>query len=267
MRTNMKRTVGLCIALCLGLTSACVQVDVSVTSQDNSRASSPYPPMKPSISMDDLKKLHTKKSCNPSSWDVAKEQQQTAAWCWAASTRMVMEYHNKEQKKPTNIDSQCNIVMNILSNLPRSTNCCEKQEGPDFIDAPLKCRQGGWPHWVLEEYGFSYETVGTALDWEALTGEICSTGPFISVIEWRGGGQHAFVVKGYHEPKDKDFKPSPLAPSPLQFVEVYDPNLDDHLDMTLDEFVGDAPKKEYEYQPFSHTLDFVQIRPKAKDKP
>lgn len=265
MRTNMKRTFGLCIALCLGLTAACVQVDVSVTSQDNSRALPPYPPMKPSISMDDLKKLHTKKSCNSSSLTVDKEQQQTAAWCWAASTRMVMEYHNKTQRKPT--DPQCDIVMNILSNLPRSTNCCEKQEGPDFIDAPLKCRQGGWPHWVLEEYGFSYETVNTAFDWDALTREICSIGPFISVIKWRGGGQHVFVVKGYHESTDEDFEPSSLAPLPLQFVEVYDPNLEDHLDMTLDEFEGDSPIKEYKYQLFSHTLDYVQIKPNAKDKP
>ena len=256
MRTNMKRTFGLCIALCLGLTSACVQVDVSVTSQDNSRALSPYPPMKPSISMDDLKKLHTKKSCNPSSWDVAKEQQQTAAWCWAASTRMVMEYHNKEQKKPTNTDSQCNIVMNILSNLPRSTNCCEKQDGPDFIDAPSECDQGGWPHWALANYQFNYETVPAALDWDALTGEICSIGPFISVIRWIGGGTHAFVVKGYIPPS---------ASSPLKIVEVYDPILKQRQDMTFDEFIGDSPRKQYEFRRFSHHLDYVQIVPKAKD--
>ncbi len=265
----MKRTLVLCIALCLGLTSACVEVDVSVTSQGNRSVLPTHPPLKPSISMDDLKILHTKKSCTPSSLKkVHKELQQTTAWCWAASTRMVMEYQNKTMQPPRTADSQCNIVMNILSNLPRSTDCCEKKEGLDFIDAPPKCVQGGWPHWVLEEYGFSYETVSTALDWEALAGEICSTrGPFISVIEWSGGGKHTFVVKGYHESTDEDFEPSPLAPLPLQFVEVYDPNLDDHLDMTLDEFKGDSPIKEYKYQPFSHTLDYVQIKPKAKDKP
>lgn len=262
----MKRTVVLCIALCLGLTSACVNVDVSVTTQGSNRAVPSYPPLKPSISMHDLKELHTKKSCTPNSLKgVHKELQQTAAWCWAASTRMVMEYHNKTQRKLT--DPQCDIVRKVFGLSLGRANCCETKITSDLIDAPSECVLGGWPHWILEEYGFRYETVNTAFDWEALTGEICSIGPFISVIKWRGGGQHTFVVKGYHESTDEAVEPSPVAPLPLQFVEVYDPNLDDHLDMTLDEFVGDSPIKEYKYQLFSHTLDYVQIKPNAKDKP
>lgn len=257
MRTNMQRFLGLCIVLCLGLTSACVHVDVSVTSRNPPLP--PYPPIKPSISMDDLKKRHAK-SCDPSSSnskDVAKEQQQTAAWCWATSTRMVMDYHNKHKTPPQPTALQCDIVRNIFSPRIGGTNCCEREITPDFIDAPSKCVRGGWPHWVFDKYHFNYETVAGPLDWNALTGEICSVGPFISVIAWSGGGKHSFVVKGYRPPSS----------SSLKVVEVYDPILDDPQDMTFEEFVGDSPREQYGFHRFSHYLNFVQIWPKAKDEP
>lgn len=207
--------------------------------------------------MDDLKKLHTKRTCDLSSKDVAKERQQTAAWCWSASSRMVMEYHNRTQQKPRPTALQCDIVRNVFSPWIGVANCCETEISSDFIDAPSGCTQGGWPHWVFDKYRFNYETVAGVLDWDALTGEICSTGPFVSIVEWSGGGKHAFVVKGY-EISRKDGEKT---------VQVYDPILNDRQDMTFDEFAGDSPREQYGFHRFSHDLDFVQILPITKVRP
>lgn len=255
MRSNLSKVLGLGITLCLGLTWACVKVDVSVLSQNESRTEPSFPPLPPSISIDDLKKLQSETSCTPGFLDVTKEQQQTAAWCWAASARMVMDYHNKNEEPPRPTALQCDIVRNVFSPQIGGVNCCENEVARDFIDAPSACVQGGWPYWVLHKYQFDYQWLAGALDdWEALTGEICSIGPFISVIEWSGGGRHAFIVKGY-------------APSPQKIVQVYDPILNDPQDMTFDEFLGDSPRQQHGFHKFSHYQNFVQIQPKTKVHP
>nr|WP_281721998.1 papain-like cysteine protease family protein [Nitrosomonas nitrosa] len=259
MRSNLQNVLRIGIALCLGFTWACVKVDVTVTSQGvPSLRRQPTSP--PPTTIDDLKSLHTQKSCIPSSLVVPKEQQETPAWCWAASARMVMDYHNRSQKPPSLTPLQCDIVRSVLSPWISGSNCCGNEVASDFIDAPSNCIRGAWPNRVLDHYQFTYQWIDGAIDdWDALKGELCSSGPFITVIEWSGGGKHAFVVKGYN--------PEPENPRFTQTVEVYDPFLDDPQDMTFAEFLGDSPRKQYEYHRYSHDLSFVQIRPKTKDQP
>jgi hypothetical protein len=267
MRTNLKRALGIGVALCLGLTSACVKVDVSVTSSDASRLGKRhFSPDKPSISLEKLKELHASSSgkrpvCRPDlSLRTNHEKQKTVAWCWAASSRTVMEYRNDKKTPPKRTAPQCDIVKNIFGPRLGGANCCETKVSPNSIDAPWTCVRGGWPHWVFDNYQFDYEWVkGLFDDWDALKGEICTDHPFISVIEWRGGGKHTFVVNGYREsPGDADLE---------RVVEMYDPNEDDPLDLTFDEFVRGSAKNQGRSYEFSHDRTYVRIVPMSKGKP
>jgi hypothetical protein len=262
----MRRTFGLCIALCIGLASACVHVDVSVTSQDNNPLGPPFPSnYKLPISIKELKKRHAginagiNKECLPRKFlAIDREKQQTAAWCWAASARMVMEYRNKSEQPPKPTALQCDIVRNVFGLWTEGTNCCEREVTRDFINAPLTCVQGGWPDWVLDKYHFNHEWVDGALDdWKALKGEICTTGPFISVVEWSGGGKHAFIVAGY---KDSDSESSE------KLVTLYDPTTDDFEDVTFEEFLGKSSEGSDRLYGSTHNRNYVQIWPNPKDR-
>jgi hypothetical protein len=259
MRMNIRRTLGLSIVLCLGFSWACVKVDVSVKLSDVPHLQREKPP----ISIKQLKARHCDTSqCPPSSSLIIKEEkQQTAAWCWAASTRTVMEYHNISKVKPEQTaQPQCDIVKDILGLWSGETNCCERKITPDFIDAPSTCVQGGWPQWILNKYQFSYEWVdGPFDDWEALKGEICKVGPFISVIEWIGGGKHTLIVTRYgNDSKSEDLN---------KVVTIYDPATGDFQDLIFDEFVGGSPSRSDKLDDFSHYLHIVQIQPMIKDQP
>ncbi len=251
MKTNIPRILGLYIGLCLGFTFACVRVEVSVTSP-NTATHRPYPDSS-WISLTDLKALHKKRlsdnKCPLNRYQLMnREKQETEAWCWAASTRLVMDFHNKKQNEGT--DLQCNIVTKTLALSQDNSKCC-------VGDIPAQCIQGGWPHWVFHSYHFDYKTVGGTLDdWDAVAGEICSTGPFISVIDWVGGGSHTLVVTGYSEDEEDATK----------VVTTYDPFTDDFQDLALEEFVGDSAYEDGLYG-FSHNRHYVQIAPKTKDHP
>ncbi len=254
MKTDTKNFLQLCIALCLGLTWACVKVDVTITAKGPPTTGN-YRPSTPPITPNELKKLHAQKSCTPSSLVVSKEEQKTPAWCWAASARMVMDYHNRSEKPPQSTALQCDIVSNVLIPWTSGAICCGVQLSSDFIETPSNCIKGGWPNRVLDHYQFNYRWIDGALeDWDALKGELCSNGPFITIIEWSEGGRHALVVKGY----DPELENSQLAKS----VEIYDPFLEDPQGMTFAEFLGDSPRKQYGYHDFSHDLHLVQIRPR-----
>lgn len=252
MKTNMKRALRVCLALGLGLTSACVRVDVSVTPQ-NASAHRSHPDSS-WISLAEIKDLHQKRLAGnkcPSSRSlfINREKQESKAWCWAASTRVVMDFYNKDQSKET--DLQCNIVTKTLHLSQDKSKCCAG-------NIPAQCVQGGWPHWVFHSYQFDYKTVRGALDdWDAVAGEICSTGPFISVIDWSGGGAHAIVVTGYSA-DDKDA---------TKIVTTYDPFIDDFQDISLEEFIGDSSAGSDAFYGFSHNRHYVQILPKPADRP
>lgn len=264
----MRRILGICVALCLGFVGACAEVNVLIPSHSGPIKTPPIIE-KPPISLDTLKQMQAKKQgqmpgqrglatpCDRNgskTLDVNHQRQQTPAWCWAATSRMVMEYQNRLTRSST--DTQCAIVKNVLGRKSGRANCCEVQVSDDWINAPANCERGEWPHVVFERYGFNYEVVERqALDWESLTNEICGNGPFIYVVDLQGGGRHAFVAKGYYT--DPELK--------QQFVEIYDPNQGDFQDQVYDEYAGNAPNKSYGTTP--HYRDYVQISPKAEDQP
>ncbi len=243
----MQTALGICVALGLGLTWACVKVDVTVRSLDSSASFSNDDSW---ISIAELKKRHTRVSCNPSAWEIAREPQETLAWCWAASTRIVMEHYNKDHG--TGTDSQCDIVKKTSRSLSNEATCCD-------TSIPAECIQGGWPSRVLDYYGFNYKKLAGALnDWGAFTGEICSSGPFIAVIEWNGGGKHTLVVQGYRYDSNSE--------SPEKVVSIYDPLTDDFQDIVFDEFTGGSLARPTEFIQFSHYLNYVQIQPMTEDR-
>jgi hypothetical protein len=252
MRTNLKRALGIGVALCLGLTSACIRVNVTITST----SAHTLPADRHWISIPDLKELHKErlgvKKCPASRYPIiAPEEQLTEAWCWAASTRMVMEYQNKQQTKGPETDIQCNIITKTIGNSQGGLNCCD-------YNVPSPCIQGGWPHWVFNSYQFDYKVVPGALDdWDAVTGEICSTGPFILVIDWREGGSHTLVITGYSN-EDKDTE---------RVVTTYDPFTNDFEDLSFEEFVGGSLNGPNGIHRFSHDRTYVQIKSKAEDRP
>lgn len=252
MKSNVQNILGLGIAICLGFTWACVKVDVLVTSPNVSTHS---PPLDGHwISMPDLKALHKERlgenKCPSSSYRIIDgEKQRTRAWCWAASTRMVMDHQNKGLSKET--APQCNIVTNIIGTARGTLNCCDP-------NVPSRCIQGGWPHWVFDSYQFDFKLVHGALsDWDTVTGEICSTGPFISVIDWTEGGTHTLVITGYSTNK----KGVPEA------VTTYDPFTDDFQDLSFEEFVGGSTHRSNAFPRFSHNRTYVQIMPKTEGRP
>jgi hypothetical protein len=247
MRSHLQKILGLGMVLCLGLTPACVKVDVSVRSLNGSGSISNDDSW---ISIAELKKRHTRVSCNPSAWEIAREPQETLAWCWAASTRIVMEHFNKDHG--TGTDSQCDIVNKTSRSLSSEATCCN-------TSIPAECIQGGWPSRVFDYYGFNYKKLAGALnDWGALTGEICSAGPFISVIEWNGGGKHTLVVQGYRYDSNSE--------SPEKVVSIYDPLTDDFQDVIFDEFTGGSLPQANGFIQFSHYLNYVQIQPMTEDR-
>lgn len=248
MRLNLQTVLSLSIALCLGFTWACVKVDVSVRSLDSGGA---IPHDDSWISLADLKKRHPRKFCDRGGWELTREPQKTLAWCWAASTRMVMEHYNKRQGIET--DSQCDIVKNTTRSLSNQASCCN-------ATIPSECIRGGWPSRVFESYGFHYKKLAGALhDWDALTGEICSAGPFISVIEWDGGGKHTLVVQGYRYDSNSD--------KPEKVVSIYDPLTDDFQDVVFEKFIDGSLAQLTGFIQFSHYLNYVQIQPMTEDRP
>ena len=252
MRTNLKRALGIGVALCLGLTSACIRVNVTITST----SAHALPADRHWISIPELKKLHKDRlageKCPARRYlIISPEAQRTEAWCWAASTRMVMDYRNKQQTKGPGTDSQCNIVTNVIGNSQGGLDCCDP-------NVPFACSQGGWPHWVFNSYQFDYRVVPGALDdWDAVTGEICSTGPFLLVIDWREGGSHTLVITGYSN-EDKDS---------ARVVTTYDPFTNDFEDLSFEEFVGGSLSGPNGIHRFSHGRTYVQIQSKTEDRP
>ena len=258
----MRKILGICVALCLGFVWACAEVNVLMPSHSGPIKTPPIIE-KPPISLDTLKQMQAKKQekmqgqmsgqrglampCDrngPNTLEVPHEKQQTSAWCWAATSRMVMEYKNRLTKSST--DSQCKIVINSLGQKSGGANCCERQVSSDLIDPPPNCVRGEWPSVVFERYGFNYESVEEALDWESLTNEICGNGPFLYVVDLRGGGRHALVAKGYDNNSIKG-----------RIVQTYDPTDKDFEDQTLEEFMFGE----------THYRDYAQISPKAEDQP
>jgi len=181
---------------------------------------------------------------SPSSPVVKPSKQETGAWCWAASTQMVMEFHRKRSKQlAAAFDgepvSQCKIVNDIYHG-GRNECCGNKMYGDS-------CSRGGWPESVLGRYNFYFLTLlppDAPLTWDEVKAQICRYGPFVFGIEWDDGGRHSFVARGYK-----------VDSRGQQWVEIYDHFEDDFFWQVYEEFAGD-PAKGYE-----HSRDYVYIQP------
>lgn len=262
---------GICIALSLAFLWACTEVEVHMPSHASTSIDQENrPPFeKPSISLAKFKEIQKKNQgtrgglCAPNgpvTRDVKNEQQETSDWCWAATGKVVMRFHNEQFNKKTH--DQCKIVSNSINpNLDRVT-CCPSE----VASSKSECLGGGWPSTVFTRYGFDYEVVTEALDWESLTNEICGTGPFLYVINFQGGGSHALVATGYTTANDtRGTDPSQRKNNlVLVYDPIYAPTEKKSLDyMTHQEFVGDADDP----YGFTHDRDYAQISPLGQEQP
>jgi hypothetical protein len=251
---------GICVALCVGLLWACAEVVVLIPSHLPGTRPLGGDPGKLPITLQKLKEIQKQKngqmqrqrglaltsnSGGSKTLEVPYEPQHTPAWCWAATSRMIMNYQNRRIDPSDELDVQCKIVMNSLGHKLGGANCCERLVSPDLIDPPPICVRGEWPSVVFERYGFNYESVEEALDWESLTNEINGNRPFLYVVDLQGGGKHALVVKGY-DPMSTEGR----------IVQTYDPNQADFEYQTLEEFMFGK----------THYRDYALISPKAEDE-
>lgn len=261
----MKKFSGICLTLGLATLWACTEVEVVIPLH----VPGPIPllpsedPGKLPISLDQLKEIQKRKMkeqtgrppnarCdrNGSRLEVNSEKQETSDWCWAATSRIIMRFHDGLSGKTTH--GQCDIVSSSVAGRSNNATCCPSETAP----SKTECMGGGWPSVVFEQYGFNYESVGRALDWESLINEICGNGPFLFVVNLKDGGRHALVAAGYlllNTPQGTD------TTSAERFVKVYNPTANDFDYRTLDEFTGDTDSP----NAYNHYRDYVQISPKG----
>jgi hypothetical protein len=277
MRTNpIKLSL---IVLSYLLTVTCAQVDVYFPRPPHppivAKPMNAYIPISEPVSLEELKIMQVPSSgtlqalaCDVNgagSVKVALKQQQTSSWCWAATARTVINYFvQKNCNKPVgetcdDIEEQCKIVNKMLAVPVGEDGCCEvRTTNPNLIIPPPYCYKGGWPDHVLDLYQYQATPISVALDWEALTREICLKNPFLYVIERRAGGKHVRIVKGYSY---TDPRPTSSDPSDQdKWVEIYDPLHSDYEFIQHREYVGDQQRGTGQYG-YWHVYDYVQIRP------
>ena len=114
---------------------------------------------------------------------VTRYAQETRAWCWAASGKMVMKYLGRTV-------SQCTQAKDYLNQSSCPCNAC--------VSSPSStnpCLKGGWPD--FKEYGFSCQKkANAALTWTQLKNAL-GIGPFVFSWKWVGGGGHMMVAYGW----------------------------------------------------------------------
>lgn len=266
---EMKKVGGICVVLGLAASWACTEIDVRIPSQLGLSDPRVHQEKEP-ITLKRLKEIQKEKmelSRNPvttrcdiygsTKLNLAPEPQETSDWCWAATSRMVIAFHNGLAGDPTH--RQCSIVSNSVDLELNRVDCCPSEAAP----ARTECMGGGWPWAVFDKYDFDYEVVEEALDWESLTNEICGTGPFLYVLNLEGGGKHALVAAGYRTANISEANdPSQTQ----QLVQIYDPTHDDFQLITHAEFVGNVPAPNG-LPPHFHDRDYVQISPNVRRQP
>ena len=112
---------------------------------------------------------------------VKLDPQETDEWCWAASTKMVMDYIS-----PCVLTTQC-AEANHAFGLSTACQC----------PTPAVAINGAWPDQPLNQYGFTFKKSASALSWSDVTSEIGTSGrPFIFTWGWNSGGGHAMTAVG-----------------------------------------------------------------------
>lgn len=153
--------------------------------------------------------------------------QDNSAWCWAASTHLVIRH-----LEPTLRLKQCEVVYNTLKSTGTvdqyeqehagvQIDCCrvtdeallsENPLDPVIIGSKTVCHRVSRPELALRVNGYAtaggqdrfkivlwdpFKTNPEGVPWPDLTSQICMNRPFISVKLWEGGGTHSEVVTGY----------------------------------------------------------------------
>jgi hypothetical protein len=213
------------LTMMMGLSlSACVRVQLIAegTSQEPPQSEPPAPPSPTS----DPTIVFAPVSTDPSNAPFCQLQppittvhkQENSAWCWAASTYLVISH-----LEPNRDLTQCKAVHITLEpereayeedqrrqGIDVRLDCCRvtdealRNEDPtdnNIIGSKIICHTTFRPEWALNALGYEnrFQNVpGEGLTWEELTGQICGNLPFISVKRWDEGGTHSEVVTGYH---------------------------------------------------------------------
>ncbi len=122
-------------------------------------------------------------------------RQENPMWCWAASTQMILDYMGDSV-------TQCEQVSDVLP----EEDCCALLSSKEQLSKPekkarRKCkRKGNWP--IFDKLGFDADLTDTttALSWDELKQEIENNRPVAFAWNWKGGGSHMMVVRGYADP-------------------------------------------------------------------
>jgi hypothetical protein len=109
--------------------------------------------------------------------------QETANWCWAATTQMVTETLGEfiEQCEEANLRFNRNDCC---------TSGCPKNPS---------CNMPGWT--MFTEYGYTFDNSGTPLSWQQITSQICQTKKPMAYAygPQSGGVGHIVVIYGFIE--------------------------------------------------------------------
>lgn len=117
---------------------------------------------------------------------VTFQQQQTAAWCWAAVASMVSGWYAQTTGSPA--QSQCEVA---AATLPDVSNCCSSSSiNPDCIKL-----------WVLDQALAAvghFAGTGASGDLSTVIDQINSGQPLAALIEYNGIS-HFVLVTGYSD--------------------------------------------------------------------
>ena len=109
--------------------------------------------------------------------------QETANWCWAATTQMVTETLGE-------FIEQCEMANQLFNRNDCCTSGCPKNPA---------CNMPGWP--MFTQYGYTFDNSGIPLSWQQITSQICQTKKPMAYAygPQSGGVGHVVVIYGFIE--------------------------------------------------------------------
>lgn len=111
--------------------------------------------------------------------------QETANWCWAATTQMLAQHVGVSV-------NQCGLANHRFG----KSNCCNAQTPGQPCPKTSDCNKPGWPE--LDYVGLKFDETDTALSWESMRKQVyCAKKPMGYAYGTEGVVGHVLVVKGY----------------------------------------------------------------------
>lgn len=113
------------------------------------------------------------------------QPQETANWCWAATTQMLAQHFGISV-------TQCSLANHRFG----ETGCCTPQTDGTSCPKTNACNNPGWPE--VAYVGLDFKETGTALSWKTIRRQIfCKNKPMAYAYGTPGVVGHVLVVKGY----------------------------------------------------------------------